>query len=89
MKRTALDPDDWREVRGELFYRDLGISGEDERHQLQAAITGCSSLRLMSFEEHAKLLGALKSIAVQPPNEQEATLKGLLLLTEFDYEGET
>lgn len=86
--RHHLDPDDWIEERAEIFglYTQLGITHEDKRHQFQHAITGCSSLRYMTREEHQQLIDTLEQLAKQPSSEQQKTLQGLLALGNFDYQ---
>ena len=85
--RRQLDPDEWAYERSEIFalYKALGIHDQDERHRLQHALTGCNSLRLMTGEEHRKLIGALKEIAQQPAAKQARMFGGLLALSSFDY----
>lgn len=85
--RRHLDPDEWAYERREIFalYQALGIRNEDERHRIQHALTGCSSLRFMNSEEHRKLIGALEEIAQQPAAKQAHMFGGLLALNSFDY----
>lgn len=85
--RHLLDPDEWALERGEIFalFTELGVKGEDERHRLQHAVTGCSSLRFMTHEEHHKLIETLGHLAEKPREEQRRVLKGLLALSSFDY----
>ena len=85
--RQHLDPDDWAEERGTIFslYRDLDITDEGERHRLQHAVTGCSSLRYMTREEHKKLIETLENLINKSADEQTRTLDGLFALSSFDY----
>ena len=85
--RRHLNPDEWAYERGEIFaiFKALGVHDQDERHRLQHALTGCSSLRLMTGEEHRKLIEALHEIAEQPAAKQASILDGLLALSGFDY----
>ena len=85
--RRHLDPDEWIDERGDIFtlYQQLGITTEDERHRLQHAVTGCSSLRYMNREEHLKLIETLETLVEKSPPEQTKTIQGLLTLTGFDY----
>ena len=85
--RRHLDPDEWIDERGDIFvlYQQLGITTEDERHRLQHAVTGCSSLRYMNREEHFKLIETLETLVEKSPPEQAKTLGGLLALSSFDY----
>lgn len=85
--RRHLDPEEWVYERREIFalYKALSIHDQDERHRLQHALTGCSSLRLMTGEEHRKLIGALERIAQQPATKQARMFGGLLALSSFDY----
>ena len=80
-----LELDEWSEIRGEIFrlYRKLGITNDDERHRIQHAVTGCSSLRYMTPEEQQKLVEALEHVAAQPEGEQDKMLAGLIALNRF------
>ena len=84
--RRHLDPDEWSDIRGTLFvlFNQLGLA-DDERHHLQHAITGCSSLRYMTSEEHRKLVTTLEQLAEKPASERNCTLQGLFALSSFDY----
>ena len=85
--RRHLEPDEWSEIRGEIFrlYRELGVTFDDERHRIQHAVTGCSSLRYMTPEEQQKLVETLEQVAEQPAEVQEKMLAGLIALTGFDF----
>lgn len=85
--RHHLDPDDWAAERGAIFalYRELGVTCEQERHRLQHAVTGCSSLRYMTREEHGKLIRMLEQLASKTVTEQRQMICGLLALSSFDY----
>ena len=85
--RRHLEGFEWAEARGEIFtlYRDLGIFDGDERHRIQHALIGCSSLRYMTPEEHQKLIETLQEIALKPSDEQQKMLCGLLALGSFDF----
>lgn len=86
--RRALFPDEWAGERGEIFalYKAVGVCDEGERHRLQHALTGCSSLRYMTGDEHRRLISALAEIAGKPAAERDRTLEGLLALGSFDYD---
>lgn len=88
--RHHLEPDDWAAERGTIFalYQELGVSREQERHRLQHAITGCSSLRYMTHEEHRKLIRSLEQITEKSVSDQQKLLRGLLALGSFDYRDE-
>ena len=85
--RRHLEPNEWADERGDIFalYQELDISDEDERHQLQHAITGCSSLRFMTHEEHRKLIHTLEELTHKTTAEQQKLISGLLALSGFDY----
>ena len=85
--RRPLEPYEWSEVRGEIFrlYRELGITFDDERHRIQHAITGCSSLRYMTPDEQQKLVEALAQIASAPTDKRDKLLAGLMALGSFEY----
>ena len=85
--RRPLEPDEWSEVRGEIFrlYRELGITYDDKRHHIQHAITGCSSLRYMTPDEQQKLVEALEQIASAPTDKRDKLLAGLIALGSFDF----
>ena len=85
--RRHLEPDEWSQIRGEIFrlYRELGITYDDERHRIQHAITGCSSLRYMTPDEQQKLVEALEQIAGAPTDKQDKLLAGLMALGSFDF----
>ena len=85
--RRPLEPDEWSELRGEIFrlYRKLDITEGDDRHRIQHALTGCSSLRYMTPEEQQKLVEALELLAAQPEGEQDKMLAGLIALNSFDF----
>ncbi len=84
--RRHLDPDEWADIRGTIFvlFNQLGLA-DDERHRLQHAITGCSSLRYMTSDEHRKLVDTLEQLAEKPVLERNRTLQGLFALSSFDY----
>lgn len=86
--RRHLEGYEWAAARGEIFtlYRDLGIEYADERHRVQHALTGCSSLRYMTPDEHQKLIETLQEIVLKPDDEQQKLLTGLLALGGFDYQ---
>ena len=85
--RRPLEPDEWSEIRGEIFrlYRELDITFDDERHRIQHALTGCSSLRYMTPEEQQMLVEALEQIAAEPTDKQDKMLAGLIALNGFDF----
>ena len=85
--RRPLEPYEWSQIRGEIFqlYRELDITYDDERHRIQHALTGCSSLRYMTPEEQQKLVEALAQVAAQPEDEQDKMLAGLIALNGFDF----
>ena len=85
--RRPLEPNEWSEVRGEIFrlYRELSITYDDERHQIQHAVTGCSSLRYMTPDEQQKLVEALAQIVAEPADKQDKLLAGLMALGSFDF----
>ncbi|MCA9840260.1 MAG: hypothetical protein KC422_25340 [Trueperaceae bacterium] len=55
--RTERDPSDWTEARIKLFalYNRLHLQSDEQRHQLQQAVIGCASLRLMTDQKHQTL----------------------------------
>ncbi len=85
--RRHLEPDEWTDERGDIFvlYRELGITDDEERHRVQHALTGCSSLRFMTHEEHQKLIHTLKQLTCKTITEQQKLIDGLLALSGFDY----
>lgn len=78
--REERNPKDWAEARSHIFalYSKLGIQNNDNRHQLQEAVTSCSSLKLMTNAEHQNLIAVLEIIAAQPEEEQDAMLQRVL-----------
>ena len=85
--RTHRDADDWALERGHIFaiYSELGIEDADERHRLQHAVTGCSSLRYMTRGEHLALIETLESLIEKSYAERNRVMNGLLALTSFNY----
>ena len=85
--RRPLEPYEWSDIRGEIFrlYRELGITYDDERHRIQHALTGCSSLRYMTPNEQQKLVEALAQVAAEPGDKQDKLLAGLMALGSFDF----
>lgn len=85
--RQLLEPDEWADVRGDIFvlYGELGITEERERHRLQHALTGCSSLRFMTHEEHHLLIHTLERLNQTSVGEQQKMIHGLLALSSFEY----
>ena len=84
--RQHLNPDEWADIRGTIFvlFNQLGLD-TDERHRLQHAITGCSSLRYMTNDEHRKLVDTLEQLVTKSSREQSHILQGLFALSSFDY----
>lgn len=76
LERTSTD---WAEARNTIFalYSELNIL-EDERHALQQAITGESSLKRMSDPQHKRMIDVLRYLSDFKPNVAQAKLENIL-----------
>lgn len=76
--RREREPGEWVKARSQIFalFNRLGIQGDDKRHRIQQAVTGCTSLRFMTDKEHQLLIKVLD--LRHSPVEREQMIQRLL-----------